>query len=46
MACRILVSQPGIELGPAAIQAPSPNHWTTRKLPKSCIILNNNLINT
>ena len=46
MACGISVSQPGIELGPAAIQAPSLNHWTTRELPNSCIILNSNIINT
>ena len=33
MACGILVPQPGIEPGPTAVKAPSPNHWTTRDLP-------------
>ena len=27
----ILVPQPGIEPGPLAVKAPSPNHWTTRE---------------
>ena len=27
----ILVPQPGIELGPSAVKALSPNHWTIRK---------------
>ena len=29
---RILVPQPGIEPGPMAVKAPSPNHWTTKEL--------------
>ena len=28
---RILVPQPGIEPIPPAVEAQSPNHWTTRK---------------
>ena len=31
VACRILVSQPSIELWPPAVEALSPNHWTTRE---------------
>ena len=31
----ILVPQPGIELGPSAVKAPSPNHWTIRKFPRA-----------
>ena len=33
MACRILVAQPGIEPRPAAVDWPSPDHWTARELP-------------
>ena len=33
MACGILVPQPGIEPGPSAVKAWSPNHWTTREFP-------------
>ena len=29
----ILVPQPGIELGPTAGEAQSPNYWTTREFP-------------
>ena len=32
-ACRILVPRPGIEPGPPAVEAPSPNHWTAREFP-------------
>ena len=37
MACRIFVSQPGIEPVPPAVEAWSPNHWATREfaLPPS-----------
>ena len=28
-----LVSQPGIEPGPLAVEVESPNHWTTREFP-------------
>ena len=31
--CRILVPQPGIELGPTAVKVLSPNHWTAREFP-------------
>ena len=30
VACGILVSYPGIECGPLAVRAWSPNHWTNR----------------
>ena len=30
---RILVPQPGIELEPPALEAPSFNHWTAREFP-------------
>ena len=33
MACGILVPQPGIEPGPSAVKAPSPNHWSAREFP-------------
>ena len=33
--CRILVPQPGIEPGPLAVRAPSPNYWTAREFPVS-----------
>ena len=32
-ACRIFVPQPGIELGPLAVEVWSPNHRTTREFP-------------
>ena len=31
--CRILVPRPGMESGPPAVEARSPNHWTTREFP-------------
>ena len=31
--CGILVPRAGIELGPSAVKAWSPNHWTTRESP-------------
>ena len=37
--CRIPVSQPGIEPGPPAVEAQSPNHWTTRKSPYPTFLL-------
>ena len=37
-ACRILVSQPGIKPGPPAVEAWSPNHWTTREFPHTCYL--------
>ena len=33
MACRILVPLPGFEPVPPAVDAWSPNHWTTREFP-------------
>jgi len=33
MACGILVPRPRTEPAPAAVKAPSPNHWITRKFP-------------
>ena len=33
VACGILVSRPGIKLMPPAVEAQSPNHWTTREVP-------------
>ena len=33
MACKILVPGPGIEPGPTAVKALSPDHWTTREFP-------------
>ena len=32
---RILVPRPGIEPGPPAVEAQSPNYWTTREFPCS-----------
>ena len=34
MACGILVTRPGIETVPPAVEARSPNHWTTREVLK------------
>ena len=33
LACGILVPRPGIEPGPSAVRAQSPNDWTTREFP-------------
>ena len=33
--CRILVSRLGLNLGPLAVRAQSPNHWTFREFPQS-----------
>ena len=41
LACGILVPQPGIEPVPRAVEAPSPNHWTAREVPKTqCFLVN------
>ena len=32
-ACGILAPQPGMDFVPCAVEAQSPNHWATRKLP-------------
>ena len=34
MTCMILVPQPGIEAGPAAVEVLSPNHWMVREVLK------------
>ena len=36
----MLVSQPGIESGPLAVKAQSPNHWTDREASKlgKCVL--------
>ena len=39
LACRILVPQSGIEPGPRAVKAQSPNHWTTREFPYFALFL-------
>ena len=33
MACGVLVTRPGIELTPPALEARSLNHWTAREVP-------------
>ena len=33
-ACGILAPRPGIEPAPPAVEAWSPNHWTTREFPR------------
>ena len=38
-ACGILVPRPGIEPGPSAVRAWSPNHWTAREFPKDSFII-------
>ena len=37
---RILVPQPGIKLAPHAVEAQSPNHWTTREIPNIMLYVN------
>ena len=39
MACEILVSRPGIESMPPAVEARSPNHWTTREVSLECFYI-------
>ena len=34
----ILVSRPGIEPVPHAVEAQSPNHWTTREFPQTSLL--------
>ena len=46
MACGLLLPQPGIKLRSLAVRVLSSNHWTTRKLPKSCLSLSINLTPT
>lgn len=33
VACGILVTCPGLEIGPSPTKAPSPNHWSAREFP-------------
>ena len=35
--CRILVPWPGVESRATAVRTPSPNHWTSRELPRSFV---------
>ena len=37
MSCGILVHQPGTELGATAMRVQSPNHWTAREFPVTCV---------
>ena len=37
--CGILVPWPGIEPGPSAERAQSPNHWTTREVPQYVLFI-------
>ena len=39
VACGILVLLPGIEPGPSAVKAWSPNHWTAREFPQNKILI-------
>ena len=38
-ACGILVPQPGIQPVPPAVEAQSPNPWTTREFPYLCFFV-------
>ena len=38
-ACGILVPWPGVEPLPPAVEAWSPNHWTTREAPRTSLLL-------
>ena len=40
----ILVLQPGIELRPLTVKAPSPDYWTARKFPRICILYGSRII--
>ena len=52
MACRILVTQPGLRPVPPAVESHSPNHWTTRDFqyyylihsPYSNVIIHPNIV--
>ena len=37
-ACGILAPQPGIEAGPSAVRAHTPNHWASREFPVMFIL--------
>ena len=38
-ACGILVTRPGTEPVPPAVETWIPNHWTTREFPARCILI-------
>ena len=38
-ACVILVPQPGFKPVPPAVEARSPNHWTTREFPEISYVI-------
>lgn len=38
IACGILVSWPGIERVPSAVEAQNPHHWTAREVPRRFIL--------
>ena len=42
-ACEILVSAPGFEPVPPALEAQSLNHWATRELPLKQVLKNINM---
>ena len=37
--CEVLAPQPGTESEPLAVKAPSPNHWTTKELWSSIVLI-------
>ena len=37
-ACGLLAPRPGIKPRPPAVEAQSPNHWTTREFPDWCLL--------
>ena len=37
VACRLLVTWPGIKSTPSAVKVPSPNHWTTKEFLKDVL---------
>ena len=37
MAYRILIPRPGMDLRTPAVEALSPNHWTTREVPENIL---------
>ena len=39
MACGALVPRPGIEPVPPAVEAQSPNHWTTREFLEAWLLI-------
>ena len=43
VACRILVPRPGIEPVSPAMEAQSPNHWTSREFPDLSLLVSSKL---